>query len=519
VLAAHAIVHPPGKERRLSHPSARRSVARGHGQRLSAIDASFLALESPRAHMHVGWSAICSPPAGGERPTIAALRARAASRMAALPRCRQRLLLAPLGLGEPRWVDDARFDLAVHVVALSEADDAVGPARFEELRDALLSEPLDRSRPLWQIAFVPRLHDGRLAILGRVHHAMADGTAALQVATLVLDADGEEEEAGSPESWSAEPAPGATSRALDPLLHGAERTTRAARDVARAAVRPRSAARSTIRDAGRIGRALAEDLLPRGPGCRLNARLGPRRTLVGHRAALADLRSVTTGRAATLNDAGLAVVAGALRALALGRGEPADPLKAMIPVDVRRRHERGALGNHVSFVAIWLPLQLASPAARLEAVRGQTARSKHAGRHDGSLALLSAVELLPGALRGVLLRAGASSRAFNLTVSSVRGPSGVLSVLGAPMDEIYPVIPIVEQHTLSIGMLRYRDHLHFGVYADPDALPEVARLPHLLAREVRALRGSVKPVPPLQPEPGLAYGARSGWHAAGRLAG
>ncbi len=459
----------------------------GHGQRLSAVDASFLHLESPEAHMHVGWSSICSAPAGAERPTIEALRARAASRMQQVPRCRQRLLLAPLGLGEPRWVDDTRFDLTAHVVALSGPDDPVSPSRFAELRDALLSRPLDRARPLWQIAFVPRLRDGRSALVGRVHHAMADGAAALVIATLVLDADGDEAGAAL-EPWSAEPAPSATQRALDPVLHGAERTTRAAYDVARAAVRPRSSARRVVRDARRIGRTLAEDLLPRGPDSRLNLPLGPRRTLVGHRAALADLRSVSWAGAATRNDVGLAVVAGALRTLAAERGEPAEPLKAMIPVDMRGRHEQGGLGNRVSIAAVWLPLQLASPTARLEQVRTQTERFKRAGRPAGAEALLCGLTLVPHALRGAVLRAGAASRAFNLTISSVRAPRGALSILGARVEEIYPVIPIAEQHTLSIGMLTYDDHLHFGAYADPDALPEVTRLPQLLAQEVRALQ-------------------------------
>ncbi|MDX6721273.1 MAG: diacylglycerol O-acyltransferase / wax synthase [Solirubrobacteraceae bacterium] len=129
------------------------------------------------------------------------------------------------------------------------------------------------------------------------------------------------------------------------------------------------------------------------------------------------------------------------------------------------------------------------------------------------------MELLPVALRGALVRAGAASRAFNLTVSSVHGPRGVLSVLGARMDEIYPVIPIADRHTLSIGMLRYRDHLHFGVYADPDALPEVARLPHLLAREVRALRasGAHPPTPERESRPG--YDVPSARRGAARLAG
>lgn len=407
--------------------------------------------------------------------------------MQSVPRCRQRLLSAALGLGEPRWVDDTEFDLAAHVVALSDADEAVSLARFAQLRDALLSQPLDRARPLWQIALVPRLEDGRMAVVGRVHHAMADGAAALVVAALVLDSDGDAPAASS-ELWSAEPEPSTAQRALDPLVHGAESTIRAARDVAHAAVRPRSTARNAIRDAGRIGRALAEDLLTQGPDCQLNTQLGPRRTLVDYRAARADLRAVTSGTGATLNDAGLAVVAGALRTLAMERDEPTEPLKAMIPIDMREHHEQGALGNHVSVAGVWLPLHLASPAARLEWVRRQTVRFKGGGRPAGTHALMSAVGWLPSLLRGLVMRAGASSRAFNLTVSNVRGPRIALSVLGARLDEIFPVVPIAEQHALSIGMLSYREHLHFGVHADPDALPHVTRLPHLFEQEVRALQ-------------------------------
>jgi WS/DGAT/MGAT family acyltransferase len=232
---------------------------------------------------------------------------------------------------------------------------------------------------------------------------------------------------------------------------------------------------------------MADDLLPRAPDSQLNVRLGSRRILMGYKAALADLQASRGDRGATLNDVGLAVVTGALRRLALQDGQPVGPLKAMVPVDMRRRDERGAMGNHVSMVAVWLPLQLPSPAARLELVRSQTERFKRAGRPTGTQALLTATGLLPFAIRGVLIRA-ASSRAFNLTISNVRGPGAALSVLGAQIDEIYPVVPIAEQNTLSIGMLSYQDHMYFGGFADPEALPDATGLPDLLAAEVRALQ-------------------------------
>jgi diacylglycerol O-acyltransferase len=466
----------------------------GHGDRLSAIDASFLQLESASAHMHVAWSAILSAPEDGVIPSIDAIRARVTARLAWVPRCRQRLLPAALGLGEPRWVDDHDFDVARHIVQIGDRDDALDPVRFAALRDTLLSTPLDRARPLWQLAFVPRLSDGGMAVIGRVHHAMADGAAALQVAMLTLDVDDASD--APPAPWQAAPAPSPLQRALDPFVHGAEMTTRAARDVARACEHPRTAARGALRDVGRIAQALAEDLLPSAPGSQLNGTLGPRRTLVQHRVSLDQLGAITRGAAPTRNDAGLAAVAGALRALALERGEPAAPLKALVPVNMRRAHEYGSLGNRVSMTSVWLPLDLPTPGARLEHVHRQTARFKRSERSEGTQTVLSGLGLLPNPLRAPVIRAVTPGR-FNLTISSVPGPRTALYMHGARLEEIYPVIPMAEDQTLSIGILAYNGHLHFGLFSDPDALPQATRLAELIDDELRALLRARRPRPPL----------------------
>src|SRR5688572_9974497 len=113
--------------------------------------------------MHVAWSAFLSPPdlSPSAPLRIDALRERVAKRLDWVPRCRQRLLPAPLGLGEPRWVDDTAFDIAHHVVALGDPREAISYDSFAAIRDGLLSTPLDRQRPLWQLALIPRLRDGR----------------------------------------------------------------------------------------------------------------------------------------------------------------------------------------------------------------------------------------------------------------------------------------------------------------------------------------------------------------------
>lgn len=444
--------------------------------------------------MHVAWSAILSSPDGATRPRIDALRERVSARLAWVPRCRQRLLTSALGIDEPRWVDDADFDVAHHVVELADPGDAVSPARFAQIRDALLSSPLDRARPLWQIALVPCLEDGRTAVIGRVHHAMADGAAALQVATLMLDVEGTPD--APPAPWQAATAPTSLQRALDPLVHGAQRTSRAARDVARACEHPRSAARGALRDLGRIAQALAEDLLPSAPPSPLNGPLGPRRTLVQHRVSLAQLGEITRGTPSTRNDAGLAAVAGALRALALEHDLPAEPLKALVPVNMRRADEYGVLGNRVSMTSVWLPLQISTPGGRLANVHEQTARFKRSARSEGTQSVLSGLSLLPSALRAPVLRAVAPGR-FNLTISSVPGPRSALFMQGARLEEIYPVIPMAPEQTLSIGMLAYAGHLHFGLYSDPDALPQAERLAELIDDELRALLRARRPLAPL----------------------
>src|SRR6476661_3919264 len=172
-------------------PAADAAVASGsdHGGRLSPLDGSFLRLDSPQSHMHVGFSAVFAAPSGRPRPSVEALRERAPGRLHEVPWSRWRLDPAPLGLSEPRWIDDARFDLAAHIVALTQPDDRVSAAGFDALRSTVLSAPLDRSRPLWQIFLVPQLEDGRIGMVGKIHHALVDGLAALQIVNLVLDPD------------------------------------------------------------------------------------------------------------------------------------------------------------------------------------------------------------------------------------------------------------------------------------------------------------------------------------------
>jgi WS/DGAT/MGAT family acyltransferase len=256
---------------------------------------------------------------------------------------------------------------------------------------------------------------------------------------------------------------------------------------ANAVTHPETAVGGAVRSAKRLLGAVTEDVLPSAPTSSLNATIGARRTLVGYHARREELRAARRG-GGTLNDVGLTAVAGALRTLVLRNGEapPAEPLKAMVPVSMRRFGDDTA-GNQISMVFIPLPIHLDTPRERLRWVRGQTELLKHTDRPAGTQTLYQAAGLLPTPLRSPVARAMATPRQFNLTVSQSPAPRGSLYLLGCELEEVYSVVPIAQGHALAIGMVRYRQELFFGCYADPDALPEVHELPGLIEAEVRAL--------------------------------
>jgi diacylglycerol O-acyltransferase / wax synthase len=454
--------------------------------RLSPIDGSFLRVETARAHMHVAWSATFRVPAGASRPTLARFRRHIAGRLARVPRFRCRLAYPPPGMGEPFWVEDPDFDVAAHVLPLGTLGLELDDSRFEVLCDSVLSAPLDRGRPLWEIHFAPHFTDGRCGIVVKIHHALVDGRSAVEVAQLLFDV---EPHAATelPMPWEAPPTPGSVRLAARAAASGAGESLRAARGAARMAGEPRAAASRIVGTLRRAALAAGEDLLRPAPASALNGRIGPRRQLVRHSVDLDDIRLVKRTAGATVNDVCLAMAAGALRDLALARGDEPERLKAMVPVNIRSDGEAEALGNRITFAFVPLPLDSASPRGRLARVRRSTAQFKRDGRPGGTDTVLGALGLLPDPLRGVAARAVASPRTYNLTISNIPGPPFPLYMLGAELVDAHPVVPIAEGHALSIGIFGYGGRLHFGLYADPDAFPQVRQLPEALDAALREL--------------------------------
>jgi diacylglycerol O-acyltransferase / wax synthase len=454
-------------------------------QRLSTLDTSFLRVETPSAHMHVGWLATLELPDGSREFDSTKLIERIAARLHLAPRFRQ--VVAPAPLGEPIWVDDPDFRLDRHVTV------APGPVRgrreLERLSGSFLSRQLDRRRPLWQVVVVPRAGPGRAAVLGKVHHAMVDGIAAVELGTLLFDLA---PDAALPEpgDWAPEPVEAPLRIAVDALADSALEQFRAARRVAAMGLRPRSSLRvaETMR---RAALSFAEDVIRPAAPSFVNAEIGPRRALVTERVSLARLERVKRAREAKLNDVVLAVVAGALRRFAAVSGAEAHPLRAMVPVSVRAPTDAPAEGNRITFAFVDLPLDEPDPARRLALVCERTGELKRSGRIAGSDALLRSMVQLPGFLKERAARLAASPRMYNLAVSNVPGPRVPLYAAGALVESIHPVIPTSDGHAVAIGVLTYRDSLHFAAYVDPGVLPDAAELAPLFREAVAELEHAV----------------------------
>jgi diacylglycerol O-acyltransferase len=459
-------------------------------ERLSPLDASFLEVESPTAHMHVGWVALFNPPADRPAPPFEELRDHIERRLCLAARYRQRLLPVPFGMHDPVWVDDDGFDIGRHVMHAPAVD-------FGEVVDTVMSAPLDRRRPLWEIWIADGLAGGRLGVVGKAHHCMVDGIAAVEIAALLLDPDPDAPDPPS-EPWEPEPAP---SRAA--VFAGAARD-RIGRQLGlvSAPLRVASSPEHLLgfaTQAVRATRAFARSMSPAPSNALLNEPISPLRHLASSRRPLADLQRIKRSFGTTVNDVVLAVSAGAVRRLLVEHGETPIKLKAMVPVNVREDGEE--LGNAISFMFVDLPCDEPDPVRRLRDVHLTTLERKEAGDPDGANTVMRAFGYAPQAVQRMLSHVIAGPRTFNLTVSNIPGPSKPLYMLGCELEEAYPIVPIADRHAMSIGVTTIRDEACFGVYVDRRTLPDSDLVANAIDEEIGALltlaRAPVRSAPAL----------------------
>lgn len=402
---------------------------------LSAEDQAILALESETVAGHTCKVVVVANGA----PGLEALRAAVNKRLGSAPELTRRLGGTS---SEPAWVHDERFDVAAHVVPAAE-----GPwdrSGLDEAVARIFEQRLDRARPLWRID-VLNLSDGGAALVWRLHHALADGTTAMRLARAVL--------------WDEDAQP------------------------ARPAAHPEA---DNARRRAHLARVVERELASTREGSPFDGRIGRRRRIAFARVALGPLHDAAKRLdGATVNDAVLAVVAGALRRWVQHHHGPMKELRVRVPVSMH--HEGEDAGNRDSFFSLALPLNEPDPVVRLRAAHAATAERK-ADRDAQEM------DHLLRALAGVSRRLGRfcerlenSPRRFALSVSNVPGPAGRLSVLGAPVKSVHTLAEIGERHALRVAVVSVAGELCFGLCADPAIVDGLQEMSAGIEAEARAL--------------------------------
>jgi len=428
-------------------------------ERASPADRAFLAMDSGVVPNQFGVILLLDQTAQFDLPRASQL---IAERIAGVPRLRQRLIRAPFGCGGPIWIDDSQFNISSHVRAVACRDPGDEPALLDTAL-SVITIPLRTTAPLWAAVLITSLADRPAALVFVVHHAVVDGVGGIAVLANLVD--------GQPSTRGAcfpGPVPSVTTLARDAL----QCRLRALRNLPHFF--------HLLRTSISAGGGLRP---PRAVPCSLNQPTGPRRSLAVVRAELSEVQVAAHSRGATVNDAVLVAVAGALRRVLIARGESLDTLMVAVPVSGRQPGNEHALGNMVSPMLVSV-LATGAMGHRLEQVAAQVRGRKAAATEPPPIAVLGGL-FRPLAALGAYRWYTNHQHRLHTLVSHVRGPAEQLMFGGSSVISAIPV-SVGEAGNVAIyfDVLSYAGTLTITVITDPDHFPDLGTVTDALRSEL-----------------------------------
>ena len=450
--------------------------------RLTPLSDAFLEAEreDSKASLAIGSFAVFAGPAPSFEEFVRAIE----ERLPLVPRYRQKLRTTPFGLAAPAWVDDPDFDVRWHVrnTALPAPG---GPAEIGRLLSRVMTQRMDRSRPLWEYWFCEALPDGRWGLLSKLHHSLADGVSGTDLYRLVLDPSPEPRPHLADE-WQPAPPQSTVSFTAQALWDAARIPAAAVRAIGVALETPRRLALLTVQTAKGL-LAITGALRPVDSSS-LTGRLGGSRRYAWTTVSLSDVRTVRRQFNVTVNDVALTVATGGFRHLLLSRGEEptAHAVRSLVPVSTREPGAESIADNRVTLMLPYLPVDLADPRDRLVAVRERVRALRAAGEPEAGNSITTAAEygLFPPVAMGIRLGLRLPQHQIATVTTNVPGPRETLYGLGCELEEILPYVPIADRVRIGVAMFSYRDALTFGITADYDSVPDIEVLADGIAKSM-----------------------------------
>ncbi|ANH38618.1 Putative diacylglycerol O-acyltransferase [Nocardioides dokdonensis FR1436] len=467
--------------------------------RVRSRDLAFLAEETAATPRHNATVEIFEPGESGfDHERLLEL---IEDRISFVPRYRQRLQPVPGRLANPVWIDDPDFDLGYHV-RRSALPRPGTPEQLRELVARIVSRPLDRTKPLWEVYVVEGLADGRVALLYKAHQALVDGVETVDLAQVLLDTSPEPKSLGGDE-WHAWRPPTSSS-----LVLGAVRDNLTRPRVLGQTLRSTSAAAARTADAAgeRAGRVLGAVTGRRHEGeTPISGRHSQQRRVVSVHTDLADYQRIREVHGGTVNDVILATITGGLRGWLMTRTESLAGLRrvrAVVPVSVIDRElEATSLGSQIEAHVVDLPVGEASPVVRLHQVSYAFKSHQETGRGVAANRLAGIAGFAPSTFHAIGSRVAAweNVRGLQLVVTNVPGPQSPLYAAGARMVATYPVPPLLPGHLLAIGVTSYDGGVSFGLTVDRDKVPDAEVLGTCLTEALDELLDTVTGARPRVP--------------------
>ncbi|MEA2495722.1 MAG: diacylglycerol O-acyltransferase / wax synthase [Thermoleophilaceae bacterium] len=437
--------------------------------RLSAIDASFLAGEKESSHMHVGGVMIFEGPPPGREDTLEHI----ASRLHQVPRYRQKLAVPRFEMGRPLWVDDPSFNLEYHVRTTALAS----PGDLDQLRlltARIFSQRLDRSKPLWECWVVQGLEGDRFAIINKTHHAVVDGVSGVDLATVLFDLSPVPPERTEMPDWSPSPEPSQAQLIAEGVKGLLRRPIEVGLSAVEAAMKPKHTVGRVREAAQGFGEVAWAGMNP-APETPLNVPIGSHRRIFWVQTELEHFKAIKNSLGGTVNDVLLAVVSGALARWLRTRGVRTEglELRAQVPVSIRSDDEHDRLGNRIAVLRAPLPVYARDPVERLRIVRESMQGVKDSKQALAAQVIAGLEDFAPPTILSMASRMNWSTRLFNMIVTNVPGPQFPIYLQGRELLELVPVAFLPENYALTIAAMSYNGKLDFSLLGDYDAMPDI----------------------------------------------
>jgi diacylglycerol O-acyltransferase / wax synthase len=452
-------------------------------RRLSGWDAMLLYSETPNVYKHTMKIGIIDVADFEGEFSFDFFRAEFKRRLYLLEPLRLKLVDTPMKLHHPMWLETSDIDLDYHLREIRVADPG-GRRELDELIGEIGATPLDRRYPLWEMYFVEGMRENRFAVIGKIHHALADGVASANLMAKMMN-----------ETLVDEPS---DTDHTDPVPSSGQLLQAAWRDHGRQLGKLPTLARETAAGFRRVRARVKERGEPSGYGPQrppptfINHVVSPGRRFASATLALADVKQTSTALGITLNDVVLALAAGALRQLLLRYDRRADaPLIVSVPVGLDKSPDR-LTGNEVFGLNVSLPVQIADPAERARMCSSSMRIAKEDLHLMGAEAMAHWATYLPPNLSPPVFRWVArrktQSRMMNLLVSNVPGPRERGSTGGATVSEIYSVGPLLAGSGMNITVWSYVDQLNISVLTDDVTLDDAHEATDAMVRAFTELR-------------------------------